>query len=277
MEKMQLVLLFKIIGLGSASGLIYHDNSIFAIGDNTTYLFQYTLEKQKLEKFPLTQNPSDNIPKPIKKDFEAITKFQDTLYVFGSGSTENRNTLVKFDIESKKEISNHDLTFLYESMQSFASISKEDFNIEGVAFDGNLWYFVNRGNGNKGKNVIFTIEGNNLEFDYKIISNEIKLPKIKGVRTSFTDCVLKNNKLYFLAAAEDTNSTYLDGEVVGCIIGCIDVNTMKIDFTKKISDKNKFEGLTLYKENDDSLEFLLCEDNDTELLESSIYKLVVKK
>jgi len=43
-----------------------------------------------------------------------------------------------------------------------------------------------------------------------------------------------------------------------------------------ITEKNKFEGLTLYKKTETSLEFLLCEDNDTDVLETDIYKLNIK-
>jgi hypothetical protein len=35
-----------------------------------------------------------------------------------------------------------------------------------------------------------------------------------------------------LATAEDTESTYDDGEVLGSLIGRINLKTMKIDFTK---------------------------------------------
>ena len=52
---------------------------------------------------------------------------------------------------------------------------------------------------------------------------------------------------------------------------------MKIDFTKKISDSHKFEGITIYQNKTDSIEFLLCEDKDTDVLETTIYKLKLKK
>ena len=79
--------------------------------------------------------------------------------------------------------------------------------------------------------------------------------------------------IYFLSTAEDTKSTYDDGEVLGSFIGRIDLKSMKIDFTQKITSTNKFEGLTFYKKDNNKIEFLLCEDNDTELLETKIYKL----
>ncbi len=275
MEKFQLSLLFKIIGLGSASGLLFQNNTILAIGDNSSYLYEYQTETSHLQRHPLAENAQENIPKTFKPDFEAITQYADSIYIFGSGSTENRNFMVQVDNKTKEVIKTQDLTDLYLTMQSFGKIAPEDFNIEGAIYNGENWFFFNRGNGSNGKNVIFTVEGKNLVNEFQIIANEYKLPKIKGVRTGFTDAVLIDNKIYFLASAENSNSTYHDGEVLGTIIGRIDVKKMKIDFTKQISDTHKFEGLTLYKNSSSEIEFLLCEDNDTEVLEADVYKLVL--
>ncbi|GAB3719978.1 DUF6929 family protein [Flavobacterium koreense] len=277
MEKFQLTLLFKIIGLGSASGLIYQDNTIFAIGDNSSYLYEYHIDSNKLERHALAENSEENIPKSIKPDFEAITKHQDSLYLFGSGSTVNRTIMVQVDAKSKSVIKSQDLSDLYLAMQSFGKIAEEDFNLEGAIFNGETWFLFNRGNGKTNKNVVFTIDGKNLANEFRIVSNEYKLPKIKGIRTSFTDAILVDDKIYFLATAENTDSTYNDGEVLGSIVGRIDVKKMKIDFTKKITNTQKFEGITLFKKSEKEIEFLLCEDNDTEVLESNIYKLVISK
>lgn len=277
MEKFQLSLLFKIIGLGSASGLIYQDNSILAIGDNSSYLYEYTIDSQKLEKHALIENPQENTPKKVKLDFEAITKFENNIYIFGSGSTENRNKMVQFDTTTKKVIATTDLSDLYLVMQSFGKITPDDFNIEGAIYNGQSWFLFNRGNGKTNKNVVFTIDGENLTNDFRILANEYKLPKIKGIRTSFTDAILVEDKIYFLATAENTESTYDDGEVLGSIVGRIDTTTMKIEFTKKITDTHKFEGISLSKKSGKEMEFFLCEDNDTEVLESNIFKLAISE
>jgi hypothetical protein len=277
MEKFQLSLLFKIIGLGSASGLIYQDNSILAIGDNSSYLYEYTIDSQKLEKHALIENPQENTPKKVKLDFEAITKFENNVYIFGSGSTENRNKMVQFDTTTKKVIATTDLSDLYLVMQSFGKINPDDFNIEGAIYNGQSWFLFNRGNGKTNKNVVFTIDGENLTNDFRVLANEYKLPKIKGIRTSFTDAILVEDKIYFLATAENTESTYDDGEVLGSIIGRIDTTTMKIEFTKKITDTHKFEGISISKKSGKEIEFFLCEDNDTEVLESNIFKLVISE
>jgi hypothetical protein len=273
MEKFTLELLFQIIGIGSASGLLFKDNSLFIVGDNSSFLYEYHIDSHNLNRHPLTANPAENIPKSEKPDFEALTCFQDTVYVFGSGSTAKRNAMIEFDLAQKKKIGSSNLADLYAVMQNFAAIKPEDFNIEGVIYEGENWYFFNRGNGISNKNTLLSLHAQKLNQEFSLMSNDYKLPKIKGVRSSFTDAVLVDTKIYFLATAEDTQSTYDDGEVLGSLIGRIDLETMKIDFTKKISNSHKFEGLTVFKKDNKKIEFLLCEDKDTEILETAIYKL----
>jgi hypothetical protein len=58
-----------------------------------------------------------------------------------------------------------------------------------------------------------------------------------------------------LATAENTAYAYDDGEILGS--GRIDIETMKIDFTK--ISPHKFEGLYFQK---NKIQFLICEDNN---------------
>jgi hypothetical protein len=161
---------------------------------------------------------------------------------------------------------------LYQNIKSKLNISDEELNIEGALFFQETLYLFQRGNGTSSKNGIIRVNVNN---NQQIDFTPVQLPKIKHVETTFTDAVLLENKIYFLAAAEDTLSTYEDGEVLGSIIGCIDVKTLKIDFSHQISQSQKFEGLSLFEKTSSNLVFLLCEDNDTEKLESTIYKLTI--
>ncbi|SFE81831.1 hypothetical protein SAMN04488131_104123 [Flavobacterium xueshanense] len=277
MEKFTLELLFQIVGIGSASGLLYKDNSLLIIGDNSGFLYEYQMDSKDLKRHTLLENPVENMLKKDKADFEAITAFGDSLYVFGSGSTEKRNKMIQVNSTDKKIIATNHFADLYSVMQNFGEIKPEDFNIEGAIYNGESWFLLNRGNGSSNKNVLFTIEGKNLNNDFTILSNTYRLPKIKGVRSSFTDGILIDDSIYFLATAEDTESTYDDGEVLGSLIGSINLKTMKIDFTQKISNTHKFEGLTLYANSKEKIEFLLCEDKDTEVLETAIYKLTLDK
>ncbi|SHG10261.1 hypothetical protein SAMN05444372_102264 [Flavobacterium micromati] len=275
MEKLQLESLFKINGIGSASGLIYKNNSLLIIGDNSGFLYEYQIDSKDLKRHPLIENPTENILKKDKPDYEAITNFSEDLYIFGSGSTNMRNSMVHLNASSKKVIGINNLSELYAAMQDLAKVNAEDFNLEGAIYNGKTWFLFNRGNGVANRNVLFIIEGENLQDKLSIRSIDYILPELQGIRTSFTDAIIVDSIIYFLATAEDTASTYDDGEVLGSIIGGIDLKTMQISFTEKISDSHKFEGLTLYSQSTEKIEFLLCEDTDTEVLETYIYKLSI--
>ena len=278
MSKFTLEILLHIIGIGSASGLIFKNDTLYIISDNSNILYEYSIKNIALTQIPLTNNPpQQNIQKAKKPDFEAITSYNDTLYIFGSGSTPNRNKLIVVPENDKSNFSEVDLFSLYTVMQSFSKIDASEFNIEGVAHHGSSWYFFQRGNGPSSRNGIFTVNGNNFTDDFSILYNEIKLPKINGVRSTFTDAVFSDNVLYFLATAEDSKSVYEDGEVKGSLIGTFDLTKMKVKKTQKISDTQKFEGLTVSKNDGKEIEFLLCEDNDNDDLKSGIYKLRIGK
>jgi hypothetical protein len=280
MQKFQLELLFHIIGIGSASGLLFNGSSLYLISDNSNILYNYNINTKILDKTTLVTgaNPLvENMAKKDKPDFEAITVNGDELYLFGSGSTNKRNTIAHINIKTKEVLPVIDATDLYLAMQDFSGINADNFNIEAAVNDGDTWYLFNRGNGPKGQNGVFTLTGNMADTSFQILYNPVKLPKINGAKSSFTDAVKVGNKLYFLAAAEKSDSTYDDGEVAGTLIGYIDIEKMKVKNTHVISFKNKFEGLTLYNETAKTIEFLLCEDTDSDMTESDIYKLTLNK
>jgi hypothetical protein len=273
MEKFQLSLLFKIIGIGSASGLVYQQDKLYIISDNSTFLYEYSISNKNLNKIALVDYPQENIAKNEKPDFESISFLGNKLYILGSGSTENRNKVVRYNLKSKKN-SEKDFSIIFQEIKKQLEIKDDELNIEGLIQHNNIMYLFQRGNGINSKNgIIYTNEDiENRVFKYV----PFDLPKIKNIATSFTDAILVDDTIYFLASAEDTNSTFEDGEVLGSIIGTIDLKTMKILNTIQISDKHKFEGLTLFKNTATQIEFLLCEDTDTEDLETTIYKLILE-
>lgn len=274
MEKIELLVFLTLKGIGSASGIVSYNDSLFIISDNSSYLYEYNVREDNLNKIALIENPSENTPKKEKLDLEAITLKEKQLHLFGSGSTEKRNKTISYHFENKK-VEQKDISSLYQNIKTKLHISSEELNIEGALFQGKDLLLFQRGNGAASKNGIIKI----VNFNYKSNINDnlefipLQLPKVKNVEFTFTDAILVKDKIYFLAAAEDTNSTYNDGEVLGSIIGIIDSKSFKVEKTIPISDKHKFEGLTLYKSSKKEMEFLLCEDNDTEDLNATIYKL----
>ncbi|MGC4039691.1 MAG: hypothetical protein QM710_02545 [Flavobacterium sp.] len=271
MEKFQLSVLFKIIGIGSASGLVYQNDLLYVISDNSTYLYEYNIPAENLNRINLVDNAQENIAKNDKPDFEAITYKGKDIVVLGSGSTQNRNQAILYNTSSKK-VKQKNFGGIYQQMKTQLSITDSELNIEGLAITADTIYFFNRGNGANSKNgIIYGADSENPDFRFV----PFDLPKINNIPTTFTDALLVDGKIYFLASAENTASTYDDGEILGSIIGKIDLKTMKLEKTLQVSGKHKFEGLTLYSKTETQIEFLLCEDADSELLETSIYKLVI--
>jgi len=271
MEKFQLEVFLILMNLGAASGLVYTENKIYVVNDNSSYLYQYSFATEKTTKIELTTDAQENIEKKNKPDFESITLANNQLYIFGSGSGAKRNQLFTYHLKTG-EIAERNIQLQHDSLQKKFGVSADDYNIEGVVYYNQKTYFFQRGNGPKAQNGIFIMNDATKEASY----HPIELPELKGVKATFTDAVLVENAIYFLAAAEKSESTYLDGEVTGTIVGKLNPETLSIDYTQKISDTHKFEGITLYKKTSDSLEFLLCEDSDSEQEESKIYKLSLK-
>jgi hypothetical protein len=270
MQRFTIELLNKIIGIGSASGLVYKDNSLFVISDNSSFLYEFQIQEKELSRIKIFENSQENIPKKYKFDFESIALKGNELHILGSGSTSKREKRIIYNLETKA-IEVNDLSKLYQSLKETASISDDELNIEGAIFCKEDWFLFQRGNGSNSRNGIFKTKSLEIESQTELV--EVKLPKIKHVETSFTDAVLVEDKIYFLATAEDTTSTYDDGEILGSLIGRMDSETFEIEFTRKISDTHKFEGLTFYNKTETQIEFLLCQDNDTEVLETEIFKL----
>lgn len=267
MEKFQLQLFFKIIGISSASGLLFHDDLLYLISDNSSYLYEYKMDTNELNKIALVENPQENIPKKDKPDFESITLEGNKLLIFGSGSTKNRESLKTYHYLNKK-IKEKDLSELYSKLKSQFSIQDDELNIEGIFNFNKKFYLFQRGNGKNASNGIFIVDKDKeIEIQFK----KIELPKINNIQSSFTDAILVDDMIYFLAAVENTTSTYDDGEILGTFLGKMKLADFSVLETIQISDKNKFEGITLYKKTKNTIEFLFCEDNDTDVLESNIY------
>lgn len=274
MEKFQLSLFLKILGIGSASGLVYQNDTLYVISDSSSYLYQYKISEEKLNKIALVENPQENIVKKDKPDFEAITAKGTNLIILASGSTQNRTMVIEYKTKSGK-VKSKNSADIYTLLKKQLNIKDDELNIEGLIIDEQATYFFQRGNGEQGKNGIIYSEFVDEYPIFKFIAFD--LPKIENTATTFTDAILVNQKIYFLAAAEDTASTYLDGEVLGSILGSIDLKTMKLENYVQISNKHKFEGITLFKQSENEIEFLLCDDNDSDTLVSNIYKLVISK
>ncbi|SMG47398.1 DUF6929 family protein [Sphingobacterium psychroaquaticum] len=274
MKDLILEILLTIKGIGAASGLLYTNNTVHIISDNSNYLYSYTLTDHALQKRPLLEAPvMENIAKKDKADFEAISQKENRFYIFGSGSTLKRTSLATTDLSSEKAIVLN-VTPLYQQLQKDFQVEQADFNIEGALPYAGSWWLFNRGNGPQQQNGVFIV---NTDFTEGTAFYPITLPKINNVATGFTDAILHEGLIYFMAAAEDVASNYLDGEVKGTLVGCLDPQDKSVVWTKTISNHHKFEGLTYYESTPNHISFLLCEDSDDDTGETKVYKLSIQR
>lgn len=274
METFVLKILFTIQGIGAASGLIYNDDALYIISDNSNYLYTYSINREQLDTI-LMMNRSVNVqvPKKRKADFEATTLIDGTVHIFGSGSSPRRNLSVRYD-SATRNIEQLNMRKVYASIRKQYAIDKADFNIEGALMTkGELWLF-NRGNGPQSLNGIIVLDGNSM---VPKAFHPVSLPELNDVQLGFTDAILVEDKVYFIAAAEGSNSVYDDGEIQGTILGRLDPTTMQVEYRKLISSTHKFEGITLFQKTASRLEFLLCEDPDNDAPESQIYHLQLER
>ncbi|RYY80025.1 MAG: hypothetical protein EOO69_03805 [Moraxellaceae bacterium] len=284
----------EIEGIGAASGLIYQPPYLYLASDYSSCLYRYDLPQRQLTRIALFADCPELLPKPKKFDFEAIVLYDNALWLFGSGSTQRRNSAVCYDLASAQTNAHttvvsptiYDLSKLYEAFKRTAQLDDAELNIEGVIYHQAQWLFFQRGNGKQAKNGIFTMQGDIFQYENLesgVAGNvsdwltfvPVQLPVIHQVNSSFTDAIVVGQTIYFLASAENSSSTYTDGEVLGSYLGCMDLNSKIIQDVQLISTCHKFEGLALYQQLNDKIEFLLCEDNDTEQLNTIIYKLSV--
>lgn len=305
MPDFQLSPRFDIQGVGAASGLVYQPDRLWLISDSSSFLYDYQMATQTLAKHALVSQAADHIEKKNKFDLEVICQKDQQLYVFGSGSTAKRQILFCCDISNldkpDQAIERLDLSTLYQQFRLIAQLADDELNIEGVIYQASpqqadRWVFLQRGNGATANNGLFvlsdvtfcglvppkiqsepshTLNAHRIEPSADIKFYPVKLPAISQVESGFTDGYLLADKLYFLAAAEDTTSTYLDGAVLGSLFGCIDLTNFELQWSFIISSEHKFEGLTLAQQSDQQLVFLLCEDNDTAVLASTLYQLSI--
>jgi len=277
MNKFFLEILLQITGITAASGIHYQDEKIYLVSDQSDFLYEYQLPTESLNKYALTPNASENNSKKTKRDYEAMAAVGTNLYLFGSGSKPNREILTEFSTQTK-EVKNLPLDLLYPAIASFAELEQDELNIEGALFKNNELLLFNRGNGKQNKNFIATVQGEDFTEAFNLFIKDIKLPQLNGIETGFSDAVLVDDKIYFLATAEANKSTYHDGKIAGTLFGCIDTKRYKLKYTKILTNDKKLEGLTVFKKDKKNITFLLCEDaDDNSQNVATIYKLNIKR
>jgi len=262
--------------LAAGSGLVRMGDSLWVAADDLHHLIRVPLDGSLCgtgHRIFLGDLPEEKkARKQVKPDTEALIdisrKNEKRLLAFPSGSQPNRTRGAVVTVDHENIVTSSEVVDFTSLIQALDQ-RIPDLNIEGGAvWDGRL-VLLQRGNGKTGFNGVVELDlpsfesginGSwNIERTLRAV-HEVQLPELGGVRLTFTDGEVVNGTLYFSAAAEGGKDTYLDGEVMGSAIGCLDR-----DFAPKILgtvERHKVEGLAFSRTQGDHLEFWLVTDAD---------------
>lgn len=261
-EKNLMIELKEVLTLpvSAASGLLRIGDDFYTVSDDELKLYKI-LKNQTFESFQLITGtlPENHKERKKKKpDFESLYLHKNKIIAMPSLSKPNRIKAVSFDIKSQ-DIELKDLS----SFREKAAVLVSELNIEGsLVIQDELWLFQ-RGNGVNGVNGI--LKTNPEDMSIKIFQ-KIDLGVMNGYKLGFTDAVLKDNQIYFLAVVETAKSTYDDGKYVGAILGKMDLSG-KILNTIELKSEYKPEGLVI-----ESNDLFIVTDADNREITSRLYK-----
>lgn len=165
--------------------------------------------------------------KPHKLDLEASIVLPDGRYVaFGSGSSELRPREVIVVVEPSLSYRMIDAKALYARWRENQAFAGKDLNLEGaLVVDDEIWFFQ-RGNSVQSDNAI----GSMRLQDFVRYLDDGALPaflhveafplgEVRGVPWRTTDAAqTPEGEIFGLAAAEDTDNPYDDGDILGSIL-----------------------------------------------------------
>ena len=262
--------------LAAASGLVCSGDELLVLADDELVLQRYShaggyLGQQALLAGSLPDDAATR--KRLKPDFEMLCQLADgRLLALGSGSTPERRRGVLWQAGSALLI---DLSGLYLALEARLT----GLNLEGAVVQGELLVLAQRGNSAGSRNALISLDlacvlsqltGASLGPESVRSIAPIDLGTLQGVPLSFTDlCLANDGRLLFSAAAEDTDSSYLDGACAGSVLGCLHDDQLQALWP--LAGQAKIEGLCMLA--DGSLR--LVNDPDDRRAQSSLYRVVL--
>lgn len=235
------------------------NGKFYVVADDELSLISFTetgadaFEQIKLFTGNLPEDPVER--KKIKPDLEAITFIRSVgaILAVPSGSKPNRNTgaLIRLNTSVVPIVTSVDFSELFDALNE----KIKDLNLEGLVEFGNTIRLFHRGNAKGAVNSVVILQADIFIAELKdgiitakslIEIRKCKLGLLNGAQLSFTDAAVwetaKEKKVVFLAAAENTETTYDDGEYRGAIFGILNEDC-EVVFTEELLCPQKPEGL----------------------------------
>lgn len=270
----------------SGSGLVKSGEDFYLISDDSPYFFKLDKSFNLLEKNAIQkgQKTTDyRISKNTKPDYECAAlveiKGEKYLIAFGSGSkSPERDQLLLVNLKDLKNGKTYSLKAFYDLVKTTANLADEDLNVEGCAIIGEDLFLFNRGKNvliqTNWARIILFLKGGENTLQPEIKTYRIPLPQIKGIDPGFSGaCQLgSENKILFTASVENTQNWVDDGEILGSMVGILNVETLAekpLENVIILTDKTgapvieKVESIEfLQREKNGSIKVLALTDDD---------------
>ena len=238
--------------LAAASGLVHRGSQLVVVADDEPILAFFEAEDPesgRIERLADEELPLDHDErKAAKPDLEALAELPDgNLLTIGSGATERRERGWIWADGSAREVS---LSALYRELRP----QVPELNIEGAAIAGDRLWLAQRGNGAEGENMLVALDldralaelrAGELTADGIAGTTVYELGEVRGVPLTFSDLApLPDGRLLFCAVAEDSASTYHDGECVAAGLGMLDLDSHEVTAFELLPEPHKIEGVS---------------------------------
>ena len=183
---------------------------------------------------PLPLEPAAR--KAVKPDVEALAVDPGgAVLALGSGATAARERAWRWVPGGEAEAL--DVAGLFAALRAAVPA----LNVEGAAWVGGALWLAQRGNGRDGADALVRVD---LEAERVEEVVPVGLGDIAGVALTLADLHPRpDGTLAFAASAEDVESTYLDGAIVGAAIGVLDPATGRVLDVERVPGAPKVEGL----------------------------------
>lgn len=214
----------------AASGLAHQHGRLAVIQDDTAFIGMVAGDEVAALVLPRGKDGRRRYEvglgnKHEKQDLECCIAIGDDLYAFGSGSTHLREKIVHVGYATQIIPAGPLYRKLREELGSA-------INIEGIAaVRDELWLFHrgNTGRSDRGPAIVRFARDRLMGW----IAGESALPEplgysrydlgdVAGVRLGFTDAVAVGERVFYIAAAEDSPNAIDDGRVLASHLGVID-------------------------------------------------------
>lgn len=250
--------------VSAASGVVQRGDFAYVIGDDELFLAVFRLSDRspgRLQRVFAGDLPlGHDERKRAKPDLEVLTALppferhpQGALLGLGSGSTPSRNRGFVWGLASDGSLEGEPYEIDLAPLYMLLCESVEELNVEGAAVIGDGLWLLQRGNGERGVNVISEVALDHvieaLRRERALAASELRsirsydLGRIGDAKLTFSDASpLGESRLVFTASAEASPDTYSDGEIAGSVVGTIDRDG-EICQLRRIESAYKVEGV----------------------------------